>query len=65
MTPRFPLWLMLGVPAAAALALYWPALHTGFLGDDFGPERPRPSNPVRNARIATPDGGRCASNQRR
>jgi len=36
MTPRFPLWLMLGVPLAAALALYWPALHTGFLGDDFG-----------------------------
>ncbi|MEO8674398.1 MAG: hypothetical protein ABI569_02400 [Casimicrobiaceae bacterium] len=36
MTPRFPLWLVLGVPAAAALALYWPVMGTGFLGDDFG-----------------------------
>ena len=27
---------MLGVPAAAALVLYWPVLGTGFLGDDFG-----------------------------
>ena len=36
MTPRLPLWLVLGVPAAAALAMYWPTLRTGFLGDDFG-----------------------------
>jgi hypothetical protein len=30
------MWLMFGVPAAAALALYAPVLATGFLGDDFG-----------------------------
>ena len=35
MTPRVPSWVLL-VPAAAALALYWPVLESGFLGDDFG-----------------------------
>ncbi|MEO8674399.1 MAG: hypothetical protein ABI569_02405 [Casimicrobiaceae bacterium] len=33
---RIPKWLMLGVPALATLALYWPVLGTGFVGDDFG-----------------------------
>ena len=36
MTPRFPLWAMLGVPAVAVFALFFPLLGTGFLGDDFG-----------------------------
>ena len=36
MTARPPWWVVLGVPALAALALYAPVLATGFLGDDFG-----------------------------
>jgi hypothetical protein len=36
MRARLSLWVMLGVPGLAALALYEPVLRTGFLGDDFG-----------------------------
>lgn len=35
-TERLPLWVMLGGPGLAVLALYGPVLPTGFLGDDFG-----------------------------
>ena len=31
----------------------------------FGPAIAKPSHSLRSARIATPSGGRCASNQRR
>ena len=33
---RIPMGVMLGVPAVAAIALFFPLLGTGFFGDDFG-----------------------------
>ena len=34
-TPRFPLIAAAGLIVAVTLAVYWPALDTGFVGDDF------------------------------
>ena len=33
---RISFGVMLGVPAVAAIALFFPVLGTGFFGDDFG-----------------------------